>query len=82
MTRASREVIQRHRLEDARDIGWNRGFKDIHYESRNFQTGAEYLAWLAGWRAGQAKRSAIAAQALATTQQSDEEMRLILEALT
>lgn len=43
------------RFGDAFDIGFNRGLADQHYESRTFRTGSEYVAWLAGWRAGQAE---------------------------
>lgn len=46
----------RFRLRDARSIGYVRGFENVHFETRTFETGVEYLAWLDGWRAGQRDR--------------------------
>jgi ribosome modulation factor len=46
------------RLEFARDVGYYRGLSDKHEEPRNFETGPEWLSWLAGWRAGQAELKA------------------------
>jgi ribosome modulation factor len=42
----------------ARDVGYFRGLSDKHEEPRNFDTGAEWLSWLAGWRVGQAELKA------------------------
>lgn len=70
------------RLELARMIGWGRGYSDKHCEERNFATGAEYLAWLAGWRAGQAERKRDQEKALRQIEDQDRVMRRILEAGT
>lgn len=43
----------RLQLAFAHDVGYARGLADKHHEDRNFATGAEWLAWLAGWREGQ-----------------------------
>jgi len=48
----------KHRLDFARNCGWGRGYHDKHDESRTFETGAEYLAWMAGWREGYAQLKA------------------------
>lgn len=45
--------VERDRLEAAQHIGYEAGMEDRHYEDRNFATGAEWLSWLVGWRAGQ-----------------------------
>jgi len=41
------------RLQQAESLGYVRGIADKHYEPRTFSTGAEYIAWLRGWRKGQ-----------------------------
>ena len=43
----------RNRLLFAENCGWGRGFSAKHWESRDFETGAEWLAWLKGYRQGQ-----------------------------
>ena len=43
-------------IERAEVIGYRDGRGDIHYLPRlNFSTGDEWLAWLKGWRRGQAE---------------------------
>ena len=49
------EAALKWRLQNAEDIGYIRGLADAHVESRTFETGAEYRAWLRGWRRGQAE---------------------------
>jgi len=41
------------RLQQAESLGYVRGVANKHYEPRTFSTGAEYIAWLRGWRKGQ-----------------------------
>lgn len=40
----------------ARQDGYFRGCHDMHYEVATYRTGAEWVAWFDGWKAGQAER--------------------------
>lgn len=42
-------------LRFAEEIGYAKGAANLHHENRTFETGAEYLAWLAGHRRGYAE---------------------------
>lgn len=73
--RAPARYDYEERLRFARDIGYFRGLFDKHYEGRNFDTGAEWLSWLAGWRVGIAEFRAAAAAEKLREDRIDAEMR-------
>lgn len=56
---SKRPIARRHprtpeeAMAAAYELGFYRGQHDQHYEPRNMTTGAEWLRWLEGWRAGQ-----------------------------
>lgn len=54
--RYKKDGAMAQRLRHAHWFGFGRGYANKHYEERTFQTGAEYLAWLAGHREGVAAR--------------------------
>lgn len=74
-----RHAFDDERLNNAYDIGFNRGVADHHYESRTFQTGAEYTAWLAGWRGGQVELHNRIRIARATEDRAQREARCVAE---
>lgn len=79
---ATRRQPSKHNYEDrlvfARDVGYFRGLSDKHFEDRNFETGAEWLSWLSGWRLGQ-----IEFQAMQTREakEIEREEKALLEVL-
>jgi ribosome modulation factor len=68
------------RLERAEDLGYSRGYNDVHHEVHTFETGAEYIAWLRGWRKGQAALKAEHAKESAEQTRTERIMRELLEA--
>ena len=46
---------QQSALRRAEAIGYVDGFSDRHSVDRKFRFGLEWIAWLKGWRAGQAE---------------------------
>ena len=68
------------RLRNAESRGEARGRADKHYENFTFSTGAEYIAWLRGWRRGQAALKAEQRAAAAEQARLERIMRNLLEA--
>jgi hypothetical protein len=68
------------RLRNAEALGEARGRADKHYETGDFGTGAEYIAWLRGWRRGQAALKAEQRAAAAEQARLERIMRNLLEA--
>lgn len=66
------------RLAHAHWFGFGRGYADKHYENRNFETGAEWLSWLAGWREGQVAMKLDNAKRLAAKEREERIMKALL----
>lgn len=54
--RAARASLRK--MRQAEIEGHERGRLDIHFTPANYRTREEWLAWLAGWRRGQAELKA------------------------
>ena len=65
-------------LRNAEEIGYTRGLADQHHEKRTFETGAEYTAWLRGWRRGQAEYKGQAEQVERMQMATERTMRSML----
>jgi ribosome modulation factor len=80
-----RDFQRRHdrpawRIERAEALGFSRGYADVHHEERTFETGAEYIAWLRGWRKGQTALKAEREVAAGRLAQTERILGQVLEA--
>jgi hypothetical protein len=56
-SRPGRPPESRTLIQAAEADGHWAGFYDRHWADKNYQTGAEYIAWYKGWKQGQKDRN-------------------------